>query len=125
MTREATGMSGILISKIKVPTFDGDLMIWRYFWDQFKNTIHNKTQLTDSDKLTYLRETLKDGLARHVVSGLTQTAKNYMEAIRCLQERYDRPSILHQAHVRKIQGATPLKRAVRRIVPIAPPPAAT
>ena len=103
------GMSGIQLPKIEVPTFDGNLLNWRYFWEQFENTIHNKTQLTDSDKLTYLRDALKDGPARHVVSGLTQTAENYMEAIRCLQERYDRPRILHQAHVRKIQEATPLK----------------
>ena len=32
-----------------------------------------------------------------------------MEAIRCLQERYDRPRVLHQAHVRKIQEAFSLK----------------
>ena len=32
-----------------------------------------------------------------------------MEAIRYLQESYDRPPILHQAHVLKIQEATPLK----------------
>ena len=38
-----------------------------------------------------------------------QTAESYGEAIKCLRERYDRPGILHQAHVRKIQEATPLK----------------
>ena len=103
------GMSGIQLPKIEVPTFDGDLLNWRYFWEQFENTIHNKTQLTDIDKLTYLRDALKDSPARYVVSGLTQTAESYGEAIKCLQERYDRPRVLHQAHVRKIQEATPLK----------------
>ena len=105
-------MSGIQLHKIEVPTFDGNLLNWWFFWEQFESTIHSKTQLTDSDKLTYLRDALKDGPARHVVSGLMQTLENYMEAIRCLQERYDRLRILHQAHVPKIQEATPLKMAV-------------
>ena len=74
------GMSGVLLPKIEVPTFDGNLLNWRFFWEQFESTIHSKTQLTDSDKLTYLREALKDGPARHAVSGLTQTSESYMEA---------------------------------------------
>ena len=63
----------------------------------------------DSDKLTYLRDASKDGPTRQVVSGPTHTSENYMDAIRSLQERYDRPRILHQAHVRKIQETTRLK----------------
>ena len=101
------GMSGVQLPRIEVPTFDGNILNWRIFWEQFESTVHSKTQLSDSDKLTYLRDALKDSPARYVVSGLTQTADNYMEAIKCLQERYDRPRILHQAHVRKIQEATP------------------
>ena len=44
-----------------------------------------------------------------MVSGLTQTAESYGEAIKCLQEHYDRPRIPDQVHIRKIQEATPLK----------------
>ena len=72
-----------------MPTFDGNLLNWRMFWEQFESTVHSKTQLTDSDKLAYVREALKDGPARYVVSGLTQTSESYVEAIKCLQERYD------------------------------------
>ena len=52
--------------------------------------IHRKTHLADSDNLTYmyLRDALKDGPARRVVSGLTQICESYMEFI--VQERYDR-----------------------------------
>ena len=108
-SRAILGMSGIQLPKIEVPTFDGNILSWRIFSEEFNSTIHSKTHLTDTDKLTYLRGTLKDGPAHHVVSGLMQTSESYMEAIRYLQERYDRPCILHQAHVRKIQEATPLK----------------
>ena len=40
---------------------------------------------------------------------MTHTSKSYNEAIRCLQKCYDRPSVLHQAHVGKIRGTFPLK----------------
>ena len=38
------GMSGIQLPKIEVPTFDGNLLNWRFFWERFESTIHNKTQ---------------------------------------------------------------------------------
>ena len=102
-------MSGIKLPRIKIPTFDGNILNWRIFWEQFDSAVHSKSHLSDSDKLTYLREALKSGPAKNVVVGLTQTSGNYNEAIRRLQKRYDRPRVLYQAHVRKIQEAFPLK----------------
>ena len=96
------GVTGIQLPRIEVPTFDGNILNWRVFWEQFESSIHNKPHLTDSDKLTYLRDALKDSPAKNTIIGLTQTAESYSEAIRCLQERYDRPRVVHQAHVRKI-----------------------
>ena len=59
--------------------------------------------------MTYLRQAIKDGPARHVIEGLSQTAKNYVEAIECLQERYDRLQLIHQANVRAIINVPSLK----------------
>ena len=92
------GVSGVQLPRIEVPTFDGNILNWQIFWEQFESAI-----------LTYLRDALKDGPARYIVSGLTQASESYGEAIKCLQKRYDRPRVLHQAHVRKIQEALPLK----------------
>ena len=80
-------MSGIQLPKIEEPTFEGNLLNWRFFWEQFESTIHSKTQLTDSDKLIYLRDALKDGPARHLVSGLTQTSENSVEAVYGIRRR--------------------------------------
>ena len=76
MVRGAIDMSGTQLPKIEVPTFDGNLLNWRFYWEQFECTIHSKTQLTNTDKLTYLRDALNDGPARHVVTRLTQTSQN-------------------------------------------------
>ena len=52
---------------------------------------------------------MKGGPARHVIEGLSRTAGSYAEAIECLKERYDRPRLIHQAHVRAILEAPSLK----------------
>ena len=52
---------GIKLPKIDVPTFDGDIMNWRRFWEQYGVSIHSTTNLTDPGKLAYLRQLLKDG----------------------------------------------------------------
>ena len=103
------GMSGLQLPRIEVATFDGNILNWRIIWEQFASTVHTKTELSNSDKLTYLRDALKDSPARYVVSALTQMAESSGKAIKCLQERYDQPHILHQAHARKIQEVASLK----------------
>ena len=108
-TSGVTEMSCVKLPRIETPSFDGNVLNWRLFWEQFNGAIHSKSHLSDSDKLTYLREALKNGPAKNVVVGLTQTSENYEEAIKCLKKRYDRPRVLHQAHVRKIQEAFSIK----------------
>ena len=105
--------------KISFPSFDGNFLNWNTFWEQFEIAIHSKEQLTDAEKLSYLKDSLKSGPARHVIEGLTQTSGNYAEAIACLQSRYDRPRLIHQAHVRAVTETPPLKvgngKELRRI----------
>ena len=84
-------------------------MNWAAFWERFDALIHSRKEVDDAEKLTYLRQALKDGSAWHVIGGLSQTAKSYEEAIKCLHERYDRPRLIHQTHVRAIINAPPLK----------------
>ena len=83
--------TGVKLPKISVPSFKGDLLNWSSFWEQFNITIHSKEPLTDAEKLAYmyLKDSLKDGPARHAIEGLAQTSKNYVEAITCLRKRYD------------------------------------
>ena len=43
------------------------------------------------------------------MEGLSSSGEQYKEAIDCLRKRYDRPRLLHQAHVRAILEAPALK----------------
>ena len=85
--------SGVKLPKLDVPTFDGNLLNWKTFWEQFTVSVHVRSNLTDAEKLAYLRHALKDGSAKSVVEGLSRSGDHYDEAITCLKTRYDRPHI--------------------------------
>ena len=116
-------VSGVKLPKIDVPTFDGNILNWGMFWEQFRATIHSRDHLSDADKLAYLQHALRDGTAKTAIEGLSQSAGSYNEAIECLQKRYDRPRLIHQAHVRAIIDAAPLNdghgRELRRLHDVA------
>ena len=47
-------------------------MNWSNFWDLFSVSIHDKRELSDAEKLAYLRDALKDGPAGAVIRGLVK-----------------------------------------------------
>ena len=100
---------GVRLPKLDVPTFDGNLLNWRSFWEQFRISVHDRAHLSDSEKLVYLQQSLKGGSAKSTIEGLSRSGEYYAEAIKCLQARYDRPRLIHKAHVRMILEAPPLK----------------
>lgn len=106
-------------TEIDVPTFSGNILGWKTFWDQFRISVHDRKNLSDSEKLVYLQHALKDGSAKQIIEGLSRSGEHYTEAIECLQSRYDRPRLIHQTHVRMIIEASGLKdgngKEIRRL----------
>ncbi len=109
----------VKLPKIDVPMFDGDILHWQTFWEQFSVAIHDRTDISDTEKLVYLRHSLKDGSAKSVIEGLSRSGEQYNEAIESLKSRYNRPRLIHQTHVRKIYEIPSLKdgtgRELRRL----------
>ena len=56
-----------------------------------------------------MHDALKDGPARNVIQGVTQTAESYQDTEGCLKGRYDRPRLIHREHVLSIVQAPLLK----------------
>ena len=108
-TTSTPDSTGVKLPKLSVPTIDGNILHWRSFWEQYVVSIHDRTQLSPSEKLAYLKHAVQDGSARHVVEGLSGSGDHYAEAVDCLRKRYDRPRLIHQAHVRAIVDASPVK----------------
>ena len=99
LKEESTVPTGLKQPKFSVPTFDGDILNWSNFWDQFSVSIHDKTKLSGTEKLAYLRDALKDGPAEAVIRGLAKPGDTYGEPVDCLCKCYDRPCVIHKAHI--------------------------
>ena len=63
---------GAKLPKLEVPTFDGDILKWKSFWDQFSVSIHKRSDLTAAEKMVYLQNALKDKTAKSTIEGLTK-----------------------------------------------------
>ena len=100
---------GAKLPKLEMPIFDGDILKWKSFWDQFSVAIHERSDLTAAEKMVYLQNALKDKTAKSTIEGLTKSGEHYEEAVKCLQTRYNRPRMVHQTHVRRIVEAPSLK----------------
>ncbi|KRZ84424.1 hypothetical protein T08_13572 [Trichinella sp. T8] len=71
------------IPKWQLTPFNGDIMQFGAFWDQFQASVHSRTDLNDIEKFICLRSNLK-GPALDVISGFSITATNYPEAVKTL-----------------------------------------
>ena len=69
-----TGLSEMKLPKVSVPTLVGKVLNWKNFWKQFDANIHSKTGLSDTAKLMYLQDALKDGPARFFIRELIERA---------------------------------------------------
>ena len=97
----------VRLPKLDAPKFDGNIVNWRTLWEQFSILLHDHSGLSDAEKLAYLQHSLKDGVARNIIKGLSRSGDCYTEAIDSLKVQYDRPQLIHQTHVRMIQSHSP------------------
>ena len=98
----ATHRECIKSRQIEVLTINGDIMNWQMFCEQYEVSIHSRPELTDTEKLAYLWHALKDGPAQHVIKGLSGLGSEYEEAIKRLQNNYDKLRLLDLSHVKAI-----------------------
>lgn len=95
VTTQASSTSSRL-PKLNLPEFDGDVLNWHQFWDQFSSNIDARN-ITEVDKLLYLKASVR-GEAKQVIDGFDTTNANYQIALRTLKERYGKTCHLVDAH---------------------------
>ncbi len=76
-----TAGSGVKLPKFDVPTFDGNILHWKQFWEQFCTSVHDRSRLTDAEKLVYLQHSLKNGSTKSIIEGLSHSGEQYSEAV--------------------------------------------
>ena len=73
---------GVKLPKLDIPTFDGNVLHWKTFWEQFSVSIHSRVDITNSEKLVYLHLTLKNSTAKQVIEGLSRSGEYYSEPVK-------------------------------------------
>ena len=81
---------------IEVPKFSGDLLDWSSFWVAFKSTIEDRTELSNSQRLHYLRQAITDPELQLLLHSPAETANFYTEVVEELKERFDKTREIHK-----------------------------
>ena len=101
-----TGASAKL-PKLQIPKFSGNPCQRNSFWDSFCAGVHNREELTDVERFSYLRELLTD-TAGATISELSLTEANYENATTLLKQRYGHPQIIINGHMDQLIQIQPL-----------------
>ena len=107
----AAPSSGSLTTKLPnltLPSFSGEYTQWVSFWDQFTTLVDSKRDMTNVEKLSYLKLSMK-GDAAQMVSSLLVTDANYDIAKRKLKERYNNKRSIVKAHLAAIHALPAVK----------------
>ena len=93
----------VKLPKISLPHFRGNLTRWPAFWDSFNCAIHTNDQLSEIDKLNYLRSLL-EGAAYDAIAGLALSVANYGEAVAILKKRFGNRQLIISKHMESLLG---------------------
>nr|CAI5839091.1 unnamed protein product [Callosobruchus analis] len=100
--------SSVLMPKMELPEFSGDIRHWLTFYEIFKSSIHDNPNLNKSDKIHYLIGRLK-GPALIVCSGIEATGENYEIIWNALIDRYHDKRFLANSYLEQILDFKPLR----------------
>lgn len=90
--------NSVKLPSITVPSFSGDIFNFVSFFDTFTAVVDSNEELSDVEKLFYLKQSLR-GSAAECVNGMQMTAGNYQIAIENLKSRYDNKKLQILAHL--------------------------
>ncbi|KAI5735873.1 hypothetical protein M8J77_023758 [Diaphorina citri] len=95
------------LPKLEVPIFSGDLKTWSNFHSLYQSTIHRRTDITEVEKLQYLRSFLR-GPPLSLIENFQLLDGNYNAAYRLLCDRYENKRALASHHLNMILNFKPL-----------------
>ena len=81
--------------------FTGKPIDWPKFIERIRDQIHNKTTLTDSDRMAYLFQNL-DGEAKKAVESLGVTGHSYSAALKTLKRLFGNPESVASAYLKNM-----------------------
>jgi hypothetical protein len=104
-----TFIQSLVLPRIEIPKFDGNIIEWCSFRDMFTSLVHDNEHYTDIERFHYLLCYLL-GPALTIVKAVPLTADNYSIAWNALKDRYDNKRLLVTAHIEKLFAFAPLTK---------------
>ena len=86
----------------KLPEFNGNSARFEFWWDSFAQLVHDNDDLTETEKFTYLIQTVK-GDAKKALSGIRQLSRNYGACIALLKRRFGDTYDVKQSLVKSLK----------------------
>ena len=96
------------LPRITLEKFGGSALEWPRWVALFKALVHNRADLTDVERLTYLQAHLT-GPAKEAVRGMLCDASLYEAALSDLEKEFGDPSRVVQATMKKLLTARPVR----------------
>lgn len=100
--------ANLKLKPIEIPTFSGEYKCWISFKNMFDSLIHNNADLSDLQKIHYLKTCLA-GEAERLISQFDVTDQSYKPAYDLLSERYQNDVVLVDTHIITILAQPELK----------------
>ncbi|XP_023248583.1 uncharacterized protein LOC106643494, partial [Copidosoma floridanum] len=105
---EPASHRGPKLPSITIPPFSGRREDWESFRHLFRALIHDDKQLTDVERLYYLKS-LTQGDAKAVLDSVQIVGSNYPTAWSLLEARNEHRRLLVQDHVAALRNIKPLR----------------
>ena len=92
---------GVRLPQLTLPQFDVNCLKWTEFWDLYSVTIHEHNQISNAQKLAYLRGQLH-GKALEAIQGFKQVEANYEAVVDTLKNRFGKSRLIAKEHIKQI-----------------------
>ena len=92
------------LPRMNLPVFEGDPLEWRSFWELFHSMVERETSLSETEKLFYLRSSIKNKEGQDILTATAGTAGDYEQVVKMLKNRYDCPRPIYRMNLLRIHN---------------------
>ena len=95
------------LPKLELKKFSGHPVDWSELCDGFQTAAHENEELSNMEKFSYLRHYLEEP-PKKVISGFLLIEKNYATALKLLEQRYAKPTIIKRIYISERLNVPPV-----------------